>query len=713
MEREEAFSAVIEELVYRSADGRFSVVRATREDRPQSPEVTIIGDLSDVAPGEAVRVRGRFERHASFGLRFRAESFAPVTPHTSVGIARFLGSGLIPGVGAALASRLVERFGDKTLDVITTQSARLREVSGIGAQRAQAIAEAVRARQSDAELLSFLQGLGLGPATARRIQHRYRSQAAQVVREDPYLVAEEVPGIGFRTADSIARALGYALDDPRRAAGAVLHLLGKAADEGHTFLSAGELRAQAHALQVPAERIETAVTELGARSLIIAEGDALYAPPLHRAEQFVAARLRALALRDPKQSPLTAASHKLDEALHDFSPSQREAVRMSLERALLVLTGGPGTGKTTTVRAIVHAHRVLDRRVLLCAPTGRAAKRLSDATGHEAQTLHRLLEWNPRTNQFGRAASTPLEADLVLCDEASMLDVQLAQRLLDALPPAAALVLVGDPDQLPPVGPGPVLRELLHSRVAPTVRLAEVFRQAQTSRIVSAAHEILHGRPPTPSPAGSREPGDVHLIRAQTPEAISDLLVTSLRRMHEAFGLDPRRDVQVLTPMRRGPLGSEALNVILQDALNPSGAPADPGAPRFRPGDKVMQLKNDYDREVWNGDFGEVTKVDAGIVFVDMGERQVSYEPEALSALTLSYACTVHKVQGSEFPAVVIVLHPSHYMLLSRPLLYTALTRAKRLAVILGDPRALSRAVANIETRRTNTRLNERLSIPP
>jgi exodeoxyribonuclease V alpha subunit len=350
----------------------------------------------------------------------------------------------------------------------------------------------------------------------------------------------------------------------------------------------------------------------------------------------------------------------------------------------------------------------------LCAPTGRAAKRLSDASGAEAHTIHRLLEWNPRSGAFTRDRDNPLQADIVLVDEASMLDVQLCQQLLFALPPTAALVLVGDADQLPPIGPGPVLRELLASEICRIVRLREVFRQAQASAIVRAAHAVLHGGPPIPSPPGTggRDgQGDLFLVRAQTPETAQRKLGEVLGRIGEAYGLDPVRDVQVLSPMRRGPLGTDALNQLLQRTLNPAargvGSPERQG---FLPGDKVMQLRNDYERELWNGDVGEVRRVDAGVVFVDIGGKEVSYEREAERALALSYACTVHKVQGSEFPAVVMLLHRAHHMLLSRPLLYTALTRARRLAVIIGDDAALSRAVANAASGRTHSRLCERLT---
>jgi exodeoxyribonuclease V alpha subunit len=711
MEREQLLSVTIEDTLFRSADGRFSVLRGSAEAAGPEP-VILVGDLGSSSAGETLRVRGHYEQHGTYGRRLRVASFTPIIPSTGAGIARYLGSGLIQGVGPALAQRMIQRFGDRTLDIITTQSARLREVPGIGAQRAQAIAAAVRGRLDEAELMSFLQSLGLGPALSQRIRQRYGPDTARVVREDPYLAAEQVAGVGFRTADGMAQALGFAKDDPRRAAGAVLHLLGRAADDGHTFLPTHELGQQAQTLDVPEERLPHAVQELSSRELVQVDGDALYIPPLYRAEVRVAARLRKLAER--RIAPGTAeryARTTIDDA--QLAPAQRDAVRATFEESLLVVTGGPGTGKTTTVRAIVGAARECERRILLCAPTGRAAKRLSDASGADAHTIHRLLEWNPRSGTFGRDRDLPLETDLLLVDEASMLDVQLCHHLLEALPPSAALILVGDADQLPPVGPGPVLRELLHSGICRVVRLSEVFRQAQASTIVRAAHEVLNGHRPTPTKTGSRGPGDLFLIRARTPELVTTRLGEALDRMQKVYGLDPVRDVQVLSPMRRGPLGTEALNLFLQRRLNPDprGEPAEPATrPQLRAGDKVMQLRNDYEREIWNGDVGEVRRVDAGILFVDMGGREVSYEPAAQVSLALAYACTVHKVQGSEFPAVVFVLHRGHHMLLSRPLLYTGLTRAKRLAVIIGDDVALARAAANAEQRRTHTRLAARLA---
>ena len=699
-EPDEVLEGVVEDVLFRSDDGGFTVIRLdTDSESGRSP--TAVGDLGQIAVGEHVRLVGRWTEHAVYGPRFRVSSFTPMIPETRQGLVRYLGSGLIPGIGPALAARLVERFGAETLDVIATQSARLREVSGIGKQRAESIAAAVRQRRSEAETMSFLHGLGMGPATAREIVRKYGDAAPRVVRDDPYIVAEHIRGIGFRTADRIADALGIGGDDLRRVQGALLHVLGRAVDDGHVFATREQLVSGLNDLDVPHDAIDEALDELRRRELVTIEGQAVYPPPLQRAEVQVAEALAALANRP--RSKLPAMTH--DPALSD---TQRSAVDASLGTHLLVLTGGPGTGKTTTVRAIVRAHQALERRVALCAPTGRAAKRLSEAAGFEAKTIHRLLEWNPATGHFNRSAHSPLEEDLILVDEASMLDLRLASQLLAAVPASATLVLVGDIDQLPPVGPGQPLRDLIASRLCPTVRLHEVFRQAQQSSIVRGAHAVLDGRLPEATPRGTKSEGDLFIIAETNAETILARLVQALRRMAVAYGFDPVSDVQVMTPMRRGPLGTHNLNEVLQRAFNPAVERA--SSTTFRRGDKVMQLRNDYDKEVYNGDLGEVTRIESGVTYVRFDEREIQYSIDDLDSLTLAYACTIHKVQGSEFPAAVIVMHNAHFMLLNRALLYTALTRAKELVVLIGDPAAMARAARNAHAYETNSRLLERLT---
>ncbi|AKF07882.1 ATP-dependent RecD-like DNA helicase [Sandaracinus amylolyticus] len=696
---------VVEEERWRSADGSFAVLRVKRESDDEI--LFVVGDVGGLAPGEVARFRGRYEDHASYGRRFRAVAYTPVMPTTKKGLTRFLGSGLVPGVGPAIAKKLVAKFGDRTLDVITTQSARLHEeIPGIGKKKASAIAEAVKARRADAEGLAFLHGLGLGPAMAKKVLMKYGPRTAQQLRDDPYRAAEEIPGIGFATADRIGREVGIAIDDPRRAAGAVLHVVGRAADQGHVYLPDEVLRAQTRELNVPEDLVAPAIDELASRGMLVLDEGDVYAPPMHEAE-VEAARALARLVRERKPPA------KMPEALAaitdlGLAEQQEEAVRRSLTSGLMVLTGGPGTGKTTTVKAIVRAHERIGHRIVLCAPTGRAAKRMSEAAGRDARTIHRLLEWNPATGSFRLCADEPINADLVLVDEASMLDVQLAASLLDAVPPESTLVLVGDVDQLPPVGAGQVLRELIASEVCPVVRLDRVFRQAQASAIVRGAHEILAGRAPTPTPTGQKGAGDLFVVRAQEPEAIQQRLVDVLRRIPAAYGLDPKRDVQVLTPMRKGPLGTEKLNELLQTELNPPRTTSSL-AGVMRAGDKIMQLRNDYEREVWNGDLGWVTKVEDGVTYVEIDGRAVSYTQDDVDSIALAYASTVHKAQGSEIAAVVIVLHASHHVLLSRPLLYTALTRAKKLAVIVGDPRAIARAARTAEIAKTYCKLGARL----
>lgn len=696
---DEVLQGTVSEQRFASADGRFAVLLVRRE--AVDEEVSVVGDVAGLSAGEDARFRGRWEEHQKFGKRFRAVGWTPVLPTTHAGMQRFLGSGLIQGIGPRLAQRLVERFGERTLDVISTQSAKLREIPGIGKKRAEAISEAVRTRRADAENLSFLASLGVGPSLSRRLLEKYKERTVTVLREDPYLAAEEVRGVGFRTADGIGRAAGIGVDDPRRAAGAVLHLVGKGADDGHVYLPLDVLRGKATQLEVPEPLVGPAVEALTGRDMLVMEEDRVYAPPLHRAEVASAELLSALAR--PRAGRAEAARElKVSDLLSD---QQKEAVRLSLQSGLMVLTGGPGTGKTTTLQAIVEAHEKLDLRVTLCAPTGRAAKRMSEASGKEAKTIHRLLEWNPVTAGFSRGAEEPLATDLVVVDEASMLDLSLGRSLLDAIPKSASLVLVGDVDQLPPVGAGQLLREVIRADVAPVIRLQTVFRQAQESAIVRGAHALLEGQVPTPTSRGEKGSGDLFLIRSRDPETIIDKVRSTLQRIPTAYGLDAKRDVQVLVPMRRGPLGTENLNTELQAALNPGRGAQ--GA--FRAGDKVMQLRNDYEREVFNGDIGWVQSVMDGVTYVDFESGRRSYKTEELDALTLAYATTIHKSQGSEFPAVVLVLHGAHHVLLSRALVYTAVTRAKRLVVIVGDPRAVARAARTTDTYESYCRLAERL----
>ncbi len=702
-ERLQALTGEVLQVLWQSPDGRFSVVRFRPEGA--SEEVVAVGDLGSVTPGEPLRLLGRWGEHPQHGRRFEVRSFTPVVPTGPEGLIRFLGSGLISGVGPALARRLVERFGERTLDVITSESGRLREVEGIGPARARAIAQAVRKRREEAESMAFLHSLGLGPATARKVLRRYGDQAVQALREDPYRVAEDISGLGFQIADRIARHLGIGECDPRRVAGAVLHLLRRGTEEGHVYATEDSLREGLEQLGVPSDALPSVLHTLARRRAVVLEGEAVYETGLYRAERLVAERIARLAARPPRRRHdlRRLVERSADAQLTD---EQLQAVATSIEGHVLVLTGGPGTGKTTTVRSVVAAQRRMGRKLLLCAPTGRAAKRLAEATGHPAKTIHRALEWNPQLGRFQRGEGYPLDADVVLVDEASMMDLPLAAALLEALPDDASLVLVGDVDQLPPVGPGQVLRDVIASGHVPTVRLTQVFRQAEKSAIVRAAHAILRGSEPEPTPRGERGAGDLHFVAATEPEQVAQRLLAVLDRIAEAYGLDPRHDVQVLTPMRKGPLGTERLNALLQRRLNPrargDGVPA--------AGDRVMQLRNDYEREVFNGDVGEVVDASGGRLVVRFDGRTVRYEGDAREALTLAYASTVHKVQGGEFPAVVLVMHSSHHVLLDRALLYTGVTRGKRLVVLLGERRAIRRAVWHAARRDVRSRLRERIT---
>ena len=660
-------------------------------------DVKIVGTLAGLAAGERVRVEGEWETHRKYGVQFRVHSVTPIVPQTADGVMRYLGSGRVQGIGPEFARRIVEKFGAQALEVIEKQPHRLREVDGLGKKRIAAIREAMTSHRAVREVMVFLQGHGVSPAFAARIHKKYGDEAIQVVRANPYRLARDVSGIGFIKADEIARSLGWKHDAPERIEAGVLHALHEAAEEGHVCVPNGELvAAAAKGLGSDVKQCEAALDRLRmSGNVIVEDGELVFQPELHADEVLLAERLRALrsTTRKPVQVPADLGS---------LSEGQRRAVELACTQPLLVLTGGPGTGKTTVTRAIVAAHLAAGVRVELASPTGRAAKRLSEATGRPARTIHRLLEFDGRGG-FLRGPGAELEAGLVIIDEASMLDVELARYLVQAVPLGAALVFVGDVDQLPSVGPGQVLRDLIQSNAIPVVRLTEIFRQARESHIVLAAHAINEGRVPETAQSES----DFYFIRADDPVRAKELVVRVVtERIPARFGLDPMRDVQVLSPMRRGELGTIELGRALQEALNPRGKPAG----RFRAGDKVIQLRNDYDRDVYNGDVGFVLEADGeGGLAVEIDGRSIAYDADDLGNLDLAYAMTVHRSQGSEYAAVVLPLHTQHFMMLQRNLLYTAVTRAKRLCVIVGSPRALAMAVRNAETKARRTRLAFRL----
>lgn len=693
----------VEEVIFESDDRSFAVARVAPIQGGSAFRAA--GQLGGVSPGESARLRGRYVQHPRHGLQLEVEHWEPIEPRTTAGIERYLGSGMIPGVGKRLAHRIVARFGPDTIQIICEKPHRLQGVKGIGKRLAEKISDTLSTRRAEAESLSYLRAYGLGSALARKVLLHYGDETRSIITQDPYRIAEEVKGVGFQTADRIARELGTELDAPQRAQAAVLHLLGKARDDGHVAFPCAELIAQAGTLEVPLEAASRALVDLAERQAVVIDGLLAYLPPLYANETRLALDLGRLARARPS---LPDASHHLESVTTNLAAEQRAAVEATLHRSLVVITGGPGTGKTTTVRAVVSLHEGLGRSVVLAAPTGRAARRLAEVTGREARTVHRLLEYNPKLG-FQRHRGAPIDAELVIVDEASMLDVSLAFRLVGAVHPDAALVLVGDVDQLPSVGPGNVLRDTIDSAVASVVRLTHVFRQAAQSGIVVNAHAVNRGRAPTSSPKRpDGSPSDFHVLTADEPDRALDLIAQLVcERIPGAFGLDPLTDVQVLAPMYRGTLGCDAINERLRQELNPSGGPAGPRG--FRHGDKVMQVRNDYDKDVFNGDLGLVRAASKDKLVVEVDGVPREYQAKEVDDLQLAYCVTVHKSQGSEYPAVVVVLHTQHHVMLARNLLYTAITRGKRLVVLVGSPRAMARAAATNKLAVRHGRLRDRL----
>jgi exodeoxyribonuclease V alpha subunit len=722
---EVTLDGTIERFVFRSeSDSAFTVARLQTD---AMTLVTIVGELVGVNEGLPLRLRGRWVDDKKFGRQFRVSTYQLRAPETLLGIERFLGSGIIPGVGPELARRLVGHFGMDTLEVIDRAPQRLIEVTGIGAARASRIAEAFADQRHVQDVMVFLRGHGVSAAFAARIVKKYGKDAINVVRANPYRLAREVWGIGFRTADGIAEKLGIARDAPERLEAGLLHALETSSEDGHLHLPDDELvAAAAELLGVATDKLAPRLGALERDRLVVREvlgdrGPCTMLPWAHDAEASAAARLASLI-----QTPARGLSLDIHAAIHAFeavtgvvlAAQQRRAVEAALVDKCTVITGGPGVGKTTIVKAIVHLAKLVHRRVALAAPTGRAAKRLGEATVMEALTIHRLLEYLPHEGGFQRGPTNPLDADLLVIDEASMVDAQLFAALIAALPPAAQLVLVGDIDQLPSVGAGAVLSDVIASDAATVIRLTEIFRQAAESQIVVSAHAINHGELPVldaPGPGGS---SDFYFIARDDPEAARATIVELVaERIPARFGFDAVADIQVLAPMHRGELGTTALNRALQERLNPSlgtthgAAEVTRGERVFRAGDKVMQLRNDYDKSVFNGDIGVIAAIDgdAGVVAVEFDGRLASYDRGELDQLAHAYAVSVHKSQGSEYAAVVIPLVTQHYMMLQRSLLYTAVTRGKRLVVIVGSRRAVGLAVRNADARRRYTWLAERV----
>jgi exodeoxyribonuclease V alpha subunit len=715
----------LERVTYVNEENGWSVVKVHVPGR--SELVTAVGALLGAQPGESLRLSGRWIQDKKYGEQLRVESYLTVQPATLVGMEKYLGSGLVRGVGKVMAARLVKHFEFATLDIIDQDPDRLTEVEGIGPKRKARVIAAWAEQKAVKEVMVFLQSHGVSTTFAVKIYKQYKDRAIAVVRENPYQLAVDIFGIGFKTADKIAADLGISPTSPRRAEAGVLHVLGELSNEGHVYCPRDLLVERATAvLEIEAPIIEAAITSLSALGHValepLAPGQPVYLTSLQISEEGAAARLGTI-LSIPT-SPITI---DVDRAISWFeeqqqialASQQKEAIRRAVTSKVLVVTGGPGVGKTTIVNGIIRILEKKGRRILLCAPTGRAAKRMSETTGEEAKTIHRLLEFNPRGMCFERNLDHPLEADVLVVDEMSMVDIVLFYNLLKAVPPACQLILVGDVDQLPSVGPGNVLRDLIQSGVVDVVTLTEIFRQAEQSLIVVNAHRVNQGQPPlgikgaadADEKVATTEP-DFFFFERDDPEAVlSTIKELVSRRIPGGFKVNALEDIQVLTPMHRGLLGSLSLNTELQALLNPEGESLVRGSRLYRVGDKVMQIRNNYELEVFNGDIGRVVKIEAEErqVQVRFDDRVVTYDTADLDELVLGYACSIHKSQGSEYPVVILPLHTQHYVMLQRNLLYTGITRGRKLVVIVGSRRAMAIAVKNNRIEARHTRLTERL----
>ncbi|MBP5319706.1 MAG: ATP-dependent RecD-like DNA helicase [Kiritimatiellae bacterium] len=714
----EHLSGTVESIVFRNDETGYTVAairlpQDRRTARMRDELVTVVGSCAAIWEGEELRAEGEWVYHPSHGRQFHAKRITCITPTSTEGIRRYLSSGMIKGIGPKLAERIVNAFGEQTLEIIDTASSRLCTVEGIGESRRKLIKESWTEQRGVREIMIFLQSHGIGTAKASRIYRQYGADAIAVVKRNPYRLCEDVWGIGFKTADRIALSVGIPHDSEIRARAGLIYTLQTEADEGgHCFTVDADLLLHAQELlDISVEILADALTAELERGDLVREENRIYLRDIYQAEFRCAAKLRRLLDAGRSFRPIEAdraiawAEQKMGFRLEAM---QREAISNAIRSKVSIITGGPGVGKTTIIRALTEIFKARKLEIRLAAPTGRAAKRMSESTRTDAQTIHRLLKYNPAVNGFEFGADNPLAGDCFILDETSMIDIKLMDQFLQALPDSATLILVGDIDQLPSVGPGNVLRDLIASREIPACKLNMIFRQDITGLIVKNAHRINQGE----TFELTKGESDFYFVETSEPETIIARTVDAMtNRIPKKFHFDPLQDVQVLTPMRKNLLGTENLNEIIQKTLNPTGPSLVRGTTRFRANDRVMQLRNNYDKEVYNGDIGFIKSVDeedrSMVVLFD--GKPVVYNQNELDELVLAYACSIHKSQGSEYPAVIVLMHTQHYKLLQRNLLYTAITRGKKLVMVIGSTKAVYIAVKANQVRERRTTLSERL----
>ena len=700
---------VIERITFQNPENGYSVMKV--KVKGYNDLVTLVGNLLEVPVGSVLLCEGDWKVDKRFGSQFVCQSWEEVMPATAYGIEKYLGSGLVKGIGPKFAQLIVKQFGLDTIEVIETDIQRLYEVPGIGKKRVEKIRESWEKQKDIKNVMLFLQGYGVSTAYAAKIYRQYGKESIDKVKENPYRLADDIWGIGFKTADGIANKMGYEKNDIRRCQSGIIYTLNQLANEGHVYAEEEQLvKAALNLLEAEEEPIRAALTNMIQTEEVKMEEEAIYLPPFYFAEVGTANRLLALVEGQEKElfiRPMDLQALSKETGI-EYDEVQLQAIEEAIRSKVMVLTGGPGTGKTTTTQGVIAALKHMGMRILLAAPTGRAAKRMSEATGMEAKTIHRLLEFNPKDG-YKRNDENPLEGDALIVDECSMIDIVLMNCLMKAVPCSMRVVFVGDIDQLPSVGAGNVLRDLIDSKKIPVIRLTRIFRQAQTSRIVMSAHAINQGRFPDIS---NGKATDFFFIQQEDAEKAAEDIVNLVKnRLPKAYS-QKTSQIQVLTPMQRGVAGAANLNMALQNALNPSPTALNRGGYSFRQGDRVMQLRNNYDKEVFNGDLGYIESVDTEerTLMVNFEDRLVEYEASELDELTLAYATTIHKSQGSEYPIVVMPVLMTHYVMLQRNLIYTGITRAKKICVLIGSKKALSFAIRNMSVLKRNSKLKERLN---